>query len=138
MTYIDLGLVGYSLGTSSFRIGPAKRLTVKRIQQVAADYYEIPVEWLRMRECGPHARQIRQTVMYVARHMTGMSYPELARRFGGLDHTTVIHAVNAVGKRLARSEDLAEDIAAIRREVERGESAPVYLHSFAQSGVVAG
>jgi chromosomal replication initiator protein len=43
----------------------------------------------------------RQIAMYLARKHTGMSLPEIGKRFGGRDHTTVIHAVRKIGKQMA-------------------------------------
>lgn len=56
----------------------------------------------------------RQVAMFLARHMTRHTLPEIGRRFGGRDHTTVIHAVNKVSALIAADEVFARDIELVR------------------------
>jgi hypothetical protein len=69
---------------------------VTRIQQVVANYYSIPMcEMVSARRPRAVARP-RQIAMYLARELTPMSLPEIGRRFGGRDHTTVMHAIRVI------------------------------------------
>jgi chromosomal replication initiator protein len=52
--------------------------------------------------------------MYLAKALTGKSLPEIGRRFGGRDHTTVLHAVNKIENRLTFDEDDRRDVALIK------------------------
>jgi hypothetical protein len=59
----------------------------------------------------------RQVAMYLAKTMTPRSLPEIGRRFGGKDHTTVIHAVRKIDALVKTDQKLADTIAAIRGEL---------------------
>ena len=59
----------------------------------------------------------RQIAMFLARDITGMSFPKLGRRFGGKDHTSVMHACRQVQRRLATDPDIALIVEEIRAEV---------------------
>src|SRR5437870_1266726 len=68
-------------------------ITIPMVQKVVADYYKVTVDDLRARS---NMRQVlvpRQVAMYLCKKLTGKSYPEIARQFGGKHHTTVIHSV---------------------------------------------
>jgi chromosomal replication initiator protein len=60
----------------------------------------------------------RQIAMYLAKTMTPRSLPEIGRRFGGRDHTTVLHAVRKIENERAKDEKLAEELDLIRRMIE--------------------
>ncbi len=72
-------------------------ITAKVIIDATADMYDFSVEEL----CGRSRRRplvtARQVGMYVCRELTDLSYPAIARAYGGRDHTTVIHAVEKIG-----------------------------------------
>lgn len=59
----------------------------------------------------------RQIAMYLAKVMTTRSYPEIGRRFGGRDHTTVIHSVRKVGARCVSDLEFAGKIESIKSEL---------------------
>lgn len=75
------------------------------IQEAVCIYYDIPM--VHMREDVREARtaHARQMAMYLARTLTGHSYPAIGRMFGGKDHSTVIHAVRQVKRRLEEAND---------------------------------
>jgi chromosomal replication initiator protein len=116
----DLSLSGYSLGIQTapqfmFQVRP--RLTVKRIQEAVARYYDIsPMHMVGESKEARHA-QPRQLAMYLAREMLGRSTPDIGRLFGGRDHTTVLHALSAVSKRMKMYPDIVEEIEAIKAEL---------------------
>ncbi len=60
----------------------------------------------------------RQIAMYLAKSMTPRSLPEIGRRFGGRDHTTVLHAVRKIEDLVSRDVALAEEIETLRRLIE--------------------
>jgi chromosomal replication initiator protein len=68
----------------------------QRIIEVVAEYYKYPVEALRGKSRQRPLVIARQVAMFVMRELTDLSYPAIAREFGGRDHTTVIHAVEKV------------------------------------------
>jgi chromosomal replication initiator protein len=56
--------------------------------------------------------------MYLAKQMTSRSLPEIGRKFGGRDHTTVLHAVRKVEELKATDSAFAEDLELLRRMLE--------------------
>jgi chromosomal replication initiator protein len=61
-----------------------------------------------------HARQIG---MYVCREMTDLSYPQIAKEFGGRDHTTVIHAYEKVSTRMKDKHKTYEDVTSLIQKI---------------------
>ncbi|MGZ9034359.1 MAG: helix-turn-helix domain-containing protein, partial [Rhodospirillales bacterium] len=57
----------------------------------------------------------RQVAMYLAKQLTTRSLPEIGRKFGGRDHTTVMHAVRKVEELCAQDASFAEDLELLRR-----------------------
>lgn len=87
---------------------------IELIQQVVARYFGISkLDMISQRRTKDivHPRQI---AMYLAKALTGKSLPEIGRRFGGRDHTTVLHAVNKIHDRLDFDEDDRRDVALIK------------------------
>jgi chromosomal replication initiator protein len=60
----------------------------------------------------------RQIAMYLAKVVTLRSFPEIGRRFGGRDHTTVIHAVDKIANMMLTDRELAEEISILRGMLE--------------------
>lgn len=60
----------------------------------------------------------RQVAMYLAKHMTSRSLPEIGRRFGGRDHTTVMHGVKRIDELKGVDDQIAEDLELLRRALE--------------------
>ena len=60
----------------------------------------------------------RQVAMYLAKQLTSRSLPEIGRKFGNRDHTTVMHAVSRVGELMERDGAFAEDVELLRRMLE--------------------
>ncbi|MCJ8323755.1 MAG: chromosomal replication initiator protein DnaA [Rhizobiales bacterium] len=63
----------------------------------------------------------RQIGMYLAKMLTSRSLPEIGRRFGGRDHTTVLHAVRKIDDLLKKDPILAEEVTRLKREIETGD-----------------
>jgi chromosomal replication initiator protein len=60
----------------------------------------------------------RQVAMYLAKTLTLRSLPEIGRRFGGRDHTTVLHAVRKIENLVNNDNTLAEEIEALKRQLQ--------------------
>ena len=60
----------------------------------------------------------RQVAMFLAKTMTSRSLPDIGRRFGGRDHTTVIHGVRKIEELRATDPQIADDIDALKRALE--------------------
>jgi chromosomal replication initiator protein len=93
------------------------RLMVTHIQALVAAYYKIPVRaMVSAQRCWEYAHP-RQIAMYLASELTPKSLPEIGRRFGNRDHTTVIHAIKAVQKRMLADPEIECDIIALRERL---------------------
>lgn len=95
-----------------------KRVSVDQIQKAVAQYFDLRVAELLSRRRTRAIAVPRQIAMYLAKEMTTRSYPDLARRFGGRDHTTVIHGVRRIATLIEADAGLAETVASIRRTLE--------------------
>ena len=97
--------------------GAEKRITVDEIQKATSEYYGLKqADLLSERRTRAVARP-RQTAMYLAKSLTTRSYPDIGRRFGGRDHTTVLHAVRTIERLSQEDAQLARDIEALTRRL---------------------
>jgi chromosomal replication initiator protein len=60
----------------------------------------------------------RQVAMYLAKQLTSRSLPEIGRRFGGRDHTTVMHGVKRIEELRNKDSQIADDLELLRRSLE--------------------
>ena len=74
-----------------------KIVTVEQIQKNVADHFGIPEEAMKVKKRTSSIAYPRQIAMYLARELTGLSLSEIGNRFGGRDHTTVMHACEKIG-----------------------------------------
>lgn len=93
--------------------------TISRIQRAVAEHFGIAlIEMTSARRSREVARP-RQIAMYLARELTACSYPEIGRRFGNRDHTTVIHAVRTIeGLCDINYRGIADEVEALRSKLE--------------------
>jgi len=73
-----------------------KKITIDLIQKKVAEYFDIRLSDMRAKKRSKAIAYPRQIAMYIARHLTDYSLPEIGEFFGGRDHTTVIHACNKI------------------------------------------
>ena len=88
-----------------------RRITIDDIQRKVADYYNLRLSDLLSARRSRQIARPRQVAMYLSKILTTRSLPEIGRKFGGRDHTTVIHAVK-------REEGLRDSDSAIQEEVD--------------------
>lgn len=95
-----------------------RRISIDEIQGKVSDHYRIrKAEMTSARRAREVARP-RQVAMYLSKQLTPRSLPEIGRRFGGRDHTTVIHAVRQIEKLRAQDAELDADIRLLTRQLE--------------------
>ena len=88
----------------------SKKITIDEIQNKVVNYYNIKIDDLiSSRRIRTFARP-RQIAMYLAKKFTTRSLPEIGRKFGGRDHTTVIHAVKKIDELKEKDNKIDEDI----------------------------
>ena len=73
-----------------------KAVTIETIQKFVADYYQLKVADLKSRNNSKSVAMPRQISMYLCKHLTHASLPEIGRSFGGKHHSTVIHSIKKV------------------------------------------
>jgi chromosomal replication initiator protein len=83
-----------------------RSVSIETIQRCACELFGIRISDLMSRKRAKNFSQARQVAMYLARKMTNESYPAIAQRFAGRDHTTVLHAFQAIGRKIAEDDDL--------------------------------
>ncbi|WP_226576499.1 helix-turn-helix domain-containing protein [Acuticoccus sediminis] len=93
----------------------AKKPKIEDIQRVVCQHYGISRGDLVSERRTKAIVRPRQVAMYLCKMLTPRSLPEIGRRFGNRDHTTVLHAVRKIGELKERDEKLAEDIEIINR-----------------------
>ncbi|MGB5949387.1 MAG: chromosomal replication initiator protein DnaA [Parvibaculum sp.] len=97
-----------------------RRVTIEEIQRRVAEYYNVRLaDMLSARRARAVARP-RQVAMYLSKQLTTRSLPEIGRKFGGRDHTTVIHAVRKIDELRAADSGMDEDVDLLRRMLEGG------------------
>jgi chromosomal replication initiator protein len=92
-----------------------KKLTIDDIQRKVAEYYGLKVADLLSERRAREVARPRQIAMYLAKKMTPRSLPEIGRRFGKRDHTTVMHAVKRVEQLRADDREIDSDVATLAR-----------------------
>ena len=96
-----------------------RKITVEEIQRKVADHYNIRLsDMIGPKRLRTVARP-RQVAMYLSKALTTRSLPEIGRRFGGRDHTTIMHGVRRVEELRASDSQLNEDLDLLRRLLER-------------------
>jgi chromosomal replication initiator protein len=95
-----------------------KRITIDEIQRKVSEHFKIPMTGMASARRERSVARPRQVAMYLAKQLTTRSLPEIGRKFGNRDHTTVLHAVNRVQELMAQDPVFAEDVTLLRRILE--------------------
>jgi len=114
---IDLEFAQETLGAALTR--PREVITVETIIKAVASYYGLKPSDIKSDRRHKSLANPRAIAMYISRHHTKDSYPDLARAFGGKHHTTVISAVQKIAERLKDDASLRSEIHAIESMVLR-------------------
>jgi chromosomal replication initiator protein len=95
-----------------------KRVRIEDIQRVVARQYNVSRADLLSSRRTANVVRPRQVAMYLAKVLTLRSLPEIGRRFGGRDHTTVLHAVRKIENLAGTDSTLAEEIEGLKRQLQ--------------------
>lgn len=113
---IDLDFTHATLG--ELLRGAQKRITIDEIQRAVSSYFELkPLDLVSARRARVVARP-RQIAMYLAKRLTTRSLPEIGRKFGGRDHSTVIHAVRRIEELRGTDGDVDTAVRLLMRDLE--------------------
>ncbi len=95
-----------------------RRITIEEIQRRVAEHYNIKLFEMSSNRRSRAVARPRQVAMFLAKQLTTRSLPEIGRKFGGRDHTTVMHAVRRVEELRQQDAAIAEDVELLRRSLE--------------------
>ena len=95
-----------------------RRVTIEDIQKRVSDYYNIRVAEMSSARRAQMVARPRQVAMYLAKQLTSRSLPEIGRKFGNRDHTTVMHAIKKVEQLSHSDPSFGEDVELLRRMLE--------------------
>ena len=95
-----------------------KRLTIDDIQKRVVQHFNIKMSDMHSARRSRVIARPRQIAMYLAKKLTSRSLPEIGRKFGGRDHTTVIHAVNRIEELCEKDPSVAEDVQLLMHKLQ--------------------
>ncbi|KRA81282.1 chromosomal replication initiator DnaA [Altererythrobacter sp. Root672] len=95
-----------------------RRITIDEIQRTVCQFYRIDRAEMSSKRRARAVVRPRQVAMYLAKVLTPRSYPEIGRKFGGRDHSTVIHAVRLIEDLRQRDSDMDGDVRSLLRQLE--------------------
>jgi chromosomal replication initiator protein len=95
-----------------------RRITIEEIQKKVAEHFTIKLAEMSSARRSRQVARPRQIAMYLAKQLTSRSLPEIGRKFGGRDHTTVMHAVKKVEELKECDHNFAEDVELLRRMLQ--------------------
>ena len=92
-----------------------RRVTIEDIQKKVTQHFNIKMTDMHSARRSRVVARPRQIAMYLAKKLTSRSLPEIGRKFGGRDHTTVMHAVKRIEELCEQDQSIAEDVATLMR-----------------------
>ena len=95
-----------------------RRVTIDEIQKRVAEHYNIRLADMHSARRARTVARPRQVAMYLCKQLTPRSLPEIGRKFGGRDHTTVMHAIRKIDELRSSDRTMAEDIELLKRMIE--------------------
>ena len=96
---------------------PKRFLSPKKIIKAVADFYDMSEKDIIQQSRKKDVVRPRQIAMYLMREHLKNSYPSIGEKFGGRDHTTVIHSCEKVGQDILKNPELVEELKAIRERI---------------------
>lgn len=95
-----------------------KKITIDEIMRHTADFYGMRLPDMTSERRARAVARPRQVAMYLAKRLTTRSLPEIGRKFGGRDHTTVLHAVRRIENLRSTDSTLDDEIVRLQRMIE--------------------
>lgn len=92
-----------------------RRITIDEIQRKVTEHYNLRMSDMHSARRARNVARPRQVAMYLAKQLTSRSLPEIGRKFGGRDHTTVMHAVRKIEELIEEDTQIAQDVDVVRR-----------------------
>ena len=95
-----------------------RRTTIDQIQKKVAEHFNVKISDMHSARRSRTIARPRQIAMFLSKNLTTRSLPEIGRKFGGRDHTTVIHAIKKVKELVKNDSSLSEDIEILTRSLQ--------------------
>ncbi|MCL2170694.1 MAG: chromosomal replication initiator protein DnaA [Defluviitaleaceae bacterium] len=95
-----------------------REVSVEYIQEIVGNYLGVSPEELRGKKRTAHTTYARHIAIYLCRHMLDIPLKEIARQFGGRDHSTMIHAVNRIENEMSQDRKLSHELDELRRKLQ--------------------
>jgi len=95
-----------------------RRTTIDQIQKKVAEHFNVKISDMHSARRSRTVARPRQIAMFLSKNLTTRSLPEIGRKFGGRDHTTVIHAIKKVKELVKNDSSLSEDIEILTRSLQ--------------------
>src|SRR5262245_39625543 len=96
-----------------------RRIKIEDILRIVSRHYAVSKQDILSQRRHRSVVRPRQIGMYLAKHLTSRSLPEIGRRFGDRDHTTVLHAIRKIDKEVGENPRLKEEIEELKRQLHR-------------------
>jgi chromosomal replication initiator protein len=94
-----------------------RRVSVDDIQRKVAEHYNIRLSDMHSPRRARTVARPRQIAMYLAKALTEHSLPEIGRKFGGRDHTTIMHGVRRIEELVGTDQSIQEDVELLKRAI---------------------
>lgn len=95
----------------------SRDITIETIQKTVADHFRIKLSDLKSSKRLRNIIYPRQIAIFLSRELTTTSYPEIGEKFGGKDHSTIIHSVRKIEKELSTSPETKETVELLRKKL---------------------
>ena len=95
-----------------------RRVTIEGIQKKVAEHFNTRLSDMSSPRRARAVARPRQVAMYLAKQLTSRSLPEIGRKFGGRDHTTVMHAVSRIESLINSDSAIADDLELLKRMLD--------------------
>jgi len=95
-----------------------RRITIDEIQKKVAEHYTLRLQDMHSARRSRNVARPRQVAMYLCKKLTPRSLPEIGRKFGGRDHTTVMHAVRKIEELVGDDIAFADEVKIITRKLK--------------------
>lgn len=96
-----------------------RRIKIEDILRIVSRHYAVSKQDILSQRRHRSVVRPRQVGMYLAKHLTSRSLPEIGRRFGDRDHTTVLHAIRKIDKEVGENPRLKDEIEDLKRQLSR-------------------
>ncbi|MEJ0054144.1 MAG: chromosomal replication initiator protein DnaA [bacterium] len=122
-TYADLTKKPVTLDVAEEAVGqrsaPGRKISIEDIQRKTAEFYKLDIRDFQSPQRTRRVARPRQVAMFLARELTMRSLPEIGRRFGGRDHTTVLHACRRIAELCEEDRDFKDEVGFLRDMLTR-------------------